>query len=122
MVWPKFVHVCQRWRYIIFASSLRLDLRLLCTDRTPVREMLDIWPPLPIEIQYFYAHVGLEDNMMAALEHRNRVRDIYLSYVTMPLEDLVAVMEEPFPELESLSLHKGGTVPALSNTFLGGSA
>ncbi|KAH9971465.1 hypothetical protein BGW80DRAFT_441975 [Lactifluus volemus] len=52
MAWPKFVHVCQRWRYIILASPLRLDLRLFCTDRTPVEEMLDVWPPLPLEIAY----------------------------------------------------------------------
>ncbi|KAH9971501.1 hypothetical protein BGW80DRAFT_1460462 [Lactifluus volemus] len=122
MVWPKFVHVCQRWRYIIFASSLRLDLRLLCTDRTPVREMLDVWPPLPIEIHYFSVDSQVEDNVMAALEHRNRVRGISLRGKAFPLENLVAVMEEPFPELESLSLHKGGTVPVLPNTFLGGSA
>ncbi|KAH9956579.1 hypothetical protein BGW80DRAFT_1565716 [Lactifluus volemus] len=120
--WPKLVHVCQRWRYIIFASPLCLDLRLLCTDWTPVREMLDIWPPLPIQIDYSFVSPRDEDNIMAALEHRNRVRGISLSHITMPLENLVAVMEEPFPELESLSLHKGGTMPVLPNTFLGGSA
>jgi hypothetical protein len=59
---------------------------------------------------------------MAALEHRNRVRSISLSWISIPLENLVAVMEEPFPELESLSLSKEGTVLVLPNTFLGGSA
>ncbi|KAH9971509.1 hypothetical protein BGW80DRAFT_1460466 [Lactifluus volemus] len=120
--WPKLVHVCQRWRYIVFASPLRLDLCLLCTKRTPVREMLDIWPSLPIEIDYSSIDPQAEDNIIAALEHSNRVRSISLSYIPMPLENLVAVMQEPFPELESLSLHKGWTVPALPNTFLGGSA
>ncbi|KAH9971492.1 hypothetical protein BGW80DRAFT_442457 [Lactifluus volemus] len=121
--WPKLVHVCQRWRYIVFASPLRLDLRLLCTDRTPVRKMLDIWPPLPIKIDYFYIDLQVEDNIIAALEHPNRVGAITLTEISIPLERLVAVMQEPFPAIEYLSLRMvTGTVPALSNTFLGGSA
>ncbi|KAH9974462.1 hypothetical protein BGW80DRAFT_182076 [Lactifluus volemus] len=131
LAWSELVHVCQRWRYIVFASPLRLDLRLFCTDRrrrrpgTPVRKMLDIWPPLPINILYSSFDPQVEDNIIAALEHPNRVRAIMLSQISLPLEDLVAVMQEPFPELESLTLHKkwrSPTVPALPNTFLGGSA
>jgi F-box-like len=48
--WHPLVHVCQRWRNIVFASPRRLNLRLLCTARTSVKEMLDIWPPLPIAV------------------------------------------------------------------------
>jgi hypothetical protein len=48
--WHSLVHVCQRWRYVVFNSPHRLDLRLLCTDRTPVTNMLHIWPALPIAI------------------------------------------------------------------------
>ncbi|KAH9971590.1 hypothetical protein BGW80DRAFT_1460543 [Lactifluus volemus] len=118
--WSKLVHVCQRWRYIVFASPLRLDLCLLCTPSTPVRKMLDIWPPLPIQIQYFSVDPRVEDNIIAALEHPNRLRTISLRGITIPLERLVAVMQKPFPELESLSLHIEGMVPALPNTFLGG--
>ncbi len=33
-------HVCQKWRSVVFGSPRRLNLRLLCTKRTPVREML----------------------------------------------------------------------------------
>jgi hypothetical protein len=40
------VHVC-RWRYVV---PPRLNLRLDCTDRRPVRKMLDIWPALSIVI------------------------------------------------------------------------
>ncbi|KAH9971573.1 hypothetical protein BGW80DRAFT_445628 [Lactifluus volemus] len=123
--WPMLVHVCQSWRYIVFASPLRLDLRLLCKNRTPVRKMLDIWPPLQIQIQSFYVGPQHGDDIIAALEHPNRVRSISLGRIQIPLERLVAVMQEPFPELESLSLQMyrpGKTVPALPNTFLGGSA
>ncbi|KAI0291180.1 hypothetical protein B0F90DRAFT_1779209, partial [Multifurca ochricompacta] len=50
--WHRLTHVCRRWRYLIFASPHRLDLRLLCTNGTPVRRTLDCWPALPISIQY----------------------------------------------------------------------
>ncbi|KAH9952358.1 hypothetical protein BGW80DRAFT_680353 [Lactifluus volemus] len=123
--WPKLVHVCQRWRYIMFASPLRLHLRLLCTARTPVRRTLDVWPPLPIQIQCFSVYPRDEDNVIAAFERPNHVRSILLHEIRIPLEHLVAAMQKPFPELESLSLrmkYPDGAVPALPNTFLGGSA
>jgi hypothetical protein len=90
-----------------------------------VRKMLDVWPPLPIEIRCFFVHLLVEDNVIAALERPNHVRSISLEGIRIPLERLVAVMQEPFPELESLALRvngPGGTVPALPSTFLGGSA
>ena len=46
--WYALVHVCQRWRYAVLGSQRRLNLRLVCTTRSPVRRMLDIWPPLPL--------------------------------------------------------------------------
>jgi hypothetical protein len=87
-----------------------------------VREMLDVWPPLPIQIHYFSVDPQVEDNITAALEHPNRLRTISLRGKAIPLEHLVAVMQEPFPELESLSLHIEGIVPVFPNTFLDGSA
>src|SRR5258708_29307443 len=48
--WHTLVHVCRKWRSVVFGSPLRLNLRLLCTEQTPVREMLAVWPPLPIII------------------------------------------------------------------------
>jgi hypothetical protein len=29
--WHALVHVCRRWRSLVFASSRRLNLRILCT-------------------------------------------------------------------------------------------
>jgi hypothetical protein len=46
--WHILLHVCQRWRQVVFASPLHLDLRVFCTDGTPVRKNLGIWPPFPI--------------------------------------------------------------------------
>jgi hypothetical protein len=120
--WYKLVHVCQRWRYVIFASPLRLNLHLLCTASTPVRETLDVWPPLPIEVSADFVSFG--DNIFAALNHPGRVRRINLDRISLPLNLLATVMQEPFPALESLSLWADGETSesALPNTFLGGSA
>jgi hypothetical protein len=48
--WRTLVHVCQRWRAVVFASPRRLKLRLVCTAGRSVREMLGIWPTLPIVV------------------------------------------------------------------------
>jgi hypothetical protein len=49
--WQTLVHVCQRWRRVVFESPRRLNLKLVCTSRRPVKEMLHICPTLPIVIQ-----------------------------------------------------------------------
>ncbi len=95
---------------------------------TPVRKMLDIWPPLPIHIDKpAYPHLHLEtdaDDLIAALEHRDRVFTINLSGLTLrQLERVAAVMQEPFPALTRLHLGSADEVaPALPVTFMGGSA
>jgi hypothetical protein len=40
--WQSLVHVCQRWRSLVFLSPRRLNLRLFCTPKTPARDTLDI--------------------------------------------------------------------------------
>jgi hypothetical protein len=75
--WYQLVHVCRRsrrWRYVVFASPLHLNLRLFCMQNTPVRKMLDIWPPLPqaIKVRSFGAK-SPRDNIIAALEHPDRI-------------------------------------------------
>jgi hypothetical protein len=89
-----------------------------------VREKLDIWPPLPIKILSESPNLG--DNIIAALEHPDRIRDIWLWNIHPPLDRLVTMMQESFPQLESLHIavvvQTDETVPALPITFLGGSA
>jgi hypothetical protein len=107
----------------VFASLIRLDLRLFCIDGTPVRKMLDVWPPLLIDIDCYPVDHRVGDNIIAALEHPNRVRRIGLGSISISLERLVDLMQEPFPAMESLYLEKyDATLPALPSTFLGGSA
>ncbi|KAI9511895.1 hypothetical protein F5148DRAFT_181268 [Russula earlei] len=131
MGWQKLVHVCRRWRAVVFASRHRLDLRLLCTYRTPVRKILDCWPPLPIIIRYGerVEHAGLqlpspddEDNIIVALENRDRVCEVELAVGPALFARLMRVMQKPFPLLESLVLRVRNTSLALPNAFLGGFA
>jgi hypothetical protein len=104
----------------VFSSPLRLGLRLYCNRRTSVKEMLDVWPPFPIEIR----SSGLGDNMMAALEHQDRICEINLDLTYPECERLATVMQKPFPALTSLRLRSAlfEHVPVLPDTFLGISA
>ncbi|KAI0291086.1 hypothetical protein BC826DRAFT_507888 [Russula brevipes] len=123
--WHTLVHVCRRWRKVVFASPRRLNLALLCGATTPVRAMLDIWPALPMEIESSWMgrrEVGL-DNIIAALEHRNRVRSITFLYLpSVVWKTLAAAMQEPFLELTYLRIWSDGSALDLPESFLGGSA
>jgi hypothetical protein len=124
--WHTLVHVCQRWRNVVFASPRRLNLRLFCNRRKPVRTMLDIWPALPIVVETHWIRargLGL-DNLLATLEHPNRVCSIEFNDVPgSVLRVLAAAMWVPFPELTYLRLWSDDVyAPILPDSFLGGSA
>jgi hypothetical protein len=122
--WHALVHVCRRWRYIVFASPRRLDLQLQCKATTPVKKMLYIWPSLPIAILDCKPTRLGGDNIIAALERHDRVCRINLSNLTTSLlERLSIVMQESFEALTYLDLAFFGLLaPALPDTFLGGCA
>jgi hypothetical protein len=132
--WHALVHVCQRWRSIVFAFPRHLNLRLRCTEKTPVRESLDVWPALPIIITISdYLGDGLPvavdgvDNIIAALERKDRVCKINIGSGILSRsvsEAFVAEMQEPFPELSHLllSFWDGEAALTLPDSFLGGSA
>ncbi len=125
--WYTLVHVCQRWRYVVFDSPRRLDLRLLCTDRTPVTNMLDIWPALPIVISPVSVKPPLPvsgvANIISALQQHSRVCTIDIWSVPNSLLKEFAVMQEPFPALTKLGLRSyDENPPVLPGSFLGGSA
>jgi hypothetical protein len=119
--WQSLVHVCRRWRSVVFGSPSRLDLALFCTTRTPTRDTLDVWPALPLLIQVSFPGESL-DNIVAVLERHDRVRKIYLMNISsLHMEELSAAMQLPFPELTDLSLSSHEEV-VLPDSFLGGSA
>jgi hypothetical protein len=128
--WHKLVHVCQRWRQVVFASPLRLNLQIRCSHGTPVRKNLDIWPTFPIIIEYTAPHWQIfrdvdEDNIIAALEHPDRVRTVRLSLTGPQLGRIATAlaMQERFPVLTDLILLSGGKdSPVIPGGFLGRSA
>jgi hypothetical protein len=134
--WPTLVHVCRRWRSVVFGSPHRLDLQFVCTPRTPSRDTLDVWPALPLIIEGTI-NVSSDvdnivpsavDNIVAALRHSNRVCQVHLSFWMTscePFENVLAAMQVPFPELTKLRLwlhDSDDTPPVIPNSFLGGSA
>jgi hypothetical protein len=67
------------------------------------------------------------DNIIAALEQSNRVREVSLFHIGVPkLEEILAAMQVPFPELTRLQLWShvryDETPPAILDSFLGGFA
>jgi hypothetical protein len=126
--WHTLVHVCRRWRCVVYASQHRLRLRLLYTGRRPVRNKLDVWPPaLPIIVRQcepLYLLIKYAEGIITALEHRDRICEIALQGVpSLVLERYVAVMQEPFPALTSLHIESiSESAPGLPDSFLGGSA
>ena len=119
------MHVCRRWRSLVFISPRRLNLRLCCTARTPVRDMLDVWPPFPLIIFDTTNLTDDLDNILAALERRDRVDQIFLfqDAHSTPFEKVFAAMQEPFPELTVLHLDSRNKLAAIvPDSFLGESA
>jgi hypothetical protein len=123
--WQSLVHVCRRWRGLVFGSPRRLNLQLFCTTRTPARETLDVWPALPLLIQGSVDETLL-DNVIAELEHSNCICQFTLRVdcrTTSQIEKFWAAMQAPFPELTIMCLSLSyRPVPVLPDSFLGGSA
>ena len=122
--WQPLVHVCRRWRNLVFGSPRRLKLRLLCTSTTPVKDRLDVWPALPLVIVGDMTYSS--DNVIAALGQSNRVREVDMSLPGWQLEKVLAPMQVPFPELTVLQLFSEpeaeAETPVIPDSFLGGSA
>ena len=121
--WHTLVHVCQTWRIIVLGSPRRLGLRLYCGASTPVREMLDVWPLLPI-VMMVHRDEKWCDNIVATLEHSDRICEIdFKSYSSWKMEKLLAAMRQPFPSLTRLKLRsRSKPAPVDPDLFLGGSA
>jgi hypothetical protein len=122
--WQSLVHVCRRWRSLVFGSPRRLNLQLFCTPKTPARDTLDVWPALPLIVKGNMALSSGTDNIIAALEQSNRVCQVFLlALAGWQLEKVLAAMQVPFPELTDLRLFSDGeTLPVIPDSFLGGSA
>jgi len=126
--WKTLTQVCRRWRYVVFGSPRRLDLRLVCTSTTPAGRLLDIWPRFPIIVSLPSPFLEVDEkgvkNLIAALECRDCISEIHIYDIRGPvLEKLFTALHEPLPVLTHISLlSTDESVPALPETFLGGFA
>ncbi|KAI0274445.1 hypothetical protein BGY98DRAFT_1098980 [Russula aff. rugulosa BPL654] len=103
--WYQLTHVCQRWRNLILGSAFYLRLSLVCTNGTPVQNMLAHSPPLPLTIDYRSVDGIIaedEEGILLALEQRHRVRHLRLFFPNQILRQLVMAIDEEFPILEYL--------------------
>src|SRR6266849_4292361 len=125
--WQLLVHVCRRWRNVVFQSPRRLNLQLCCSPETPIKDTLDVWPALPLIVAGNMAWSSGTDNITAALGQSNRVCKVNLvDILDWQLEEVLAAMQVPFPKLTFLLLWSDGeTLPAIPipipDSFLGGS-
>jgi hypothetical protein len=117
------VHICRKWRHIVFVSHQALRLRLSCTHQTPVLKALDCWPALPIAVEYvaFSLFNPLtpwdEENILNALKQSDRVISIHLTLTNSLLKKLSSI-EGQFSELEELVLRSQSFGQlTLPNTF-----
>jgi hypothetical protein len=110
----------------VFQSPLRLHLQLECNANTPVKKTLNVWPRgIPILINEWRSRHPLSGaNIIAALEHHDRVSEIYLDTTSTVFKRLYKVMKKPYPVLTRLCLlnFSSKAAPGLRDTFLGGSA
>ena len=124
--WQSLVHVCRRWRSLVLASPRRLNLRLFCTPRTPAKDTLDAWPALPLIVstgRITEAFTQDTDQIIAALGQSNRVCQVDLYLAGWQMEQVLAAMQVPFPELTDLWLtSQGETMSVIPDSFLDRSA
>ncbi|KAH9058898.1 hypothetical protein EDB83DRAFT_1009872 [Lactarius deliciosus] len=121
-LWPSLVHICHKWRRIVFASQRVLHLRLFCTHGTPVVKTIDHWPALPIVVDYGGSPAldpssEDDDNIVAVLKRSNRVSSIRLA-LTRSLLVKVSSIDVSFLGLQELALLSPGNVQlVLPSTF-----
>src|SRR5580658_3171360 len=97
--WILLVHVCRRWRCLVFRSPRRLNLQLCCTQETPAKETMDVWPALPLVVIDYMSQYPISgmDNIITVLGQSNRVCEVLLSGLAgWQLEEVLAAMQVPF--------------------------
>jgi hypothetical protein len=122
--WQSLVHVCRRWRHVVFGSPHCLDLQLVCTPATPAKDTLDVWPALPLLIQGITSSTSNIDNIAVALGRNSRISSIELyGFSGRQLEKVMTAMRRPFPEMVYLLLRcEDETTPVVLDSFMGGCA
>ena len=117
--WKTLVHVCRRWRILVFESPRHLNLRLFCTPETRVKDRLDVWPAFPLIVWGIMTSQSGIDNVIAALRQCNRVREVSFCHLAgWQLEKIMAAMQVSLPNLVRLCLHsEDETLPDIPDSF-----
>ncbi|KAH9994174.1 hypothetical protein BJV77DRAFT_313349 [Russula vinacea] len=114
--WFNLIHVCNRWRTVMFASPSRLDLYFVLgpNQKGDMKTIMSRRhsPPLPIEIDFngWFESWGKSvttkemDRILAALKQPDRIRGITLTGSADDLNKLFKATRRPFPALENLAL------------------
>jgi hypothetical protein len=120
--WQLLVHVCRRWRSLVFQSPRRLNLRLYY--KTTKDTQLDVWPALPL-----FFRQAIDSDFIITLKHSNRLGRVSpwaRENERLNWEKVFAAMQVPFPELTDLRLFSAprqtSPDPVIPDSFLGGSA
>ena len=122
--WHTLVHVCRKWRYVVFASPRRLHLELRYTNKSQVNKMLKVWPALPLVIDAYITNsswLGLA-NIIAVLKCHHLVCRIKIWRIPNLLLNS-AEMKQRFPKLTDLMLRSyEEDASVIPESFLDGSA
>jgi len=99
--WHTLVHVCPRWRRLMFESPRRLDLRHLCDSTRPVRKKLNVWPELPIIVSAYITNPQRPGttNIIHALKQHDCVCRTSIMDSPNSLLKKIAAVKKPFPAL-----------------------
>jgi len=84
--WHTLVHVCRRWRYVVFGSPRLLDLRLLCINGR-LMKTLDIWQELPIAVRVddnWKSPSVTDSDVVSMLKRHDQVCEIIIDSVPFP--------------------------------------
>jgi len=117
--WYKLTHICQRWRHLILGFISYLGLCLLCTQGTPVADMLAHSPPFLIIIDHFHKEHHIHDDCMMennvegiilALAHHDRMRRICFQ-TPLPTCYILGFVQLSFTFFLPLSCHLTPTIP-----------
>ena len=117
--WRKLVHVCRRWRYLIYEESSYMDMCLLLTNCSPSMDPPSHLPLLPLVIvcsdgtKTMTRNGDPEDNIHLGLQQHGRVRRVLLRAPSSSLRVWLEPMNEHFPGLRDLSLFSTTTEMSL---------
>ena len=107
--WRKLVHVCRRWRYLMYGESSYMDMCLLFTNGSPSMDPPSHLPHLlPLVIVCSDRTKTMtrngEDNIHLGIQQHGRVRQVLLRAPSSSLRVWLEPMNEHFPGLRDLSL------------------